>query len=201
MPDSEWPYKEKETDESVTITFEFLEVLNDIAGTHAMSVVGISKMEELAETLPAPRPDSSLWIGHGDPNDEGFAYQSWQIRTLKERLSPDGPVVRALGQQWVVMVASEWNDNFRPRIATAMGVEKNEVKDAAMADINRMRNDVIHHKGIATAKNTGRCELIPWFKPEDPIHVMPVHVSELMTYVGKTLPTTDIPGGPWQQRG
>jgi hypothetical protein len=190
-----------DNDESISVTREFIEVLNDIAGTHAMSILGIIQMAEFADTLEAPKPDSTLFIGYGDPNsEEGLAYQRWPIRTLEERLSPEGPVVRALGQQWIVMVASQWNDHYRKRIADALGIKTNEVEDAVMADINRMRNDIIHHRGIVTATNSGRCEVFRWFSEGEPIHVMPAHVADLMRYVGEVQASREIEGGPWKER-
>jgi hypothetical protein len=187
---------------SVAVTQAFLDELNDIAGIHAMALTGIIKMAEFAATLRAPRPDSTFFVGHGDPNsEEGFAYQHWPIRSLRERLGPDGPVVRALGQQWIVMVASKWNDHYRALIADALGIETNELKDAAMADINRMRNDIVHHRGIATARNTGRCEVLRWFAEGEPIHVLPVHVSELVAYFGGLQVTREIGGSAvWRER-
>lgn len=101
-----------------------------------MALLGIIKMQEFATTFPAPQPDSTLFVGHGDPNTAaGFTYQRWPIRTLAARLSPDGPVVRALGQQWVVMVASKWNDQYRSLISDALGLEKLVVE--ALRDARR----------------------------------------------------------------
>jgi hypothetical protein len=34
-------------------------------------------------------------------------------------------------------------------------VDKNEIRDAFMADIGRMSNDVVHHRWVATSKSTG----------------------------------------------
>ncbi len=191
-----------ENERSVKLTNEFIDELNDIAGIHAMALTGIIKMAEFAGTLKAPSANSTLFVGHGNPNSqEGLAYQRWSIRTLAERLAPEGPVVQALGQQWIVMVASKWNDHFRALIAKALGIEKNELKDAAMADINRMRNDIVHHRGIATKGNTGRCEVLRWFEIGEPLHVLPVHVSELMSYMGAVHSTADIePQALWKER-
>ncbi len=191
-----------ENEQSVRLTNEFIDELNNIAGIHAMALTGIIKMAEFARTLKAPSADSTLFVGHGNPNSqEGLAYQRWPIRTLAERLAPEGPVVRALGQQWIVMVASKWNDHYRALIAKALGIEKNELKDAAMADINRMRNDIVHHRGIASTGNTGRCEALRWFEVGEPLHILPVHVSELMSYMGAIHSTADIePGALWNER-
>jgi hypothetical protein len=192
----------QENAESVRLTLEFIDASNDVAGIHAMAVMGVAAMLSVAEDLPAPQPDSTLFVGHGDPNaEDGFAYQRWPIRSLPERLAPEGPVVRALGQQWGVMVAALWNDHYRAPIAAALGVEKNDLADVAMADVNRMRNDVVHHRGIATQRNTGRCEVFRWFDVGEPIHVMLAHVAELMGYLGNVQPTRDVGGGEWEARG
>jgi hypothetical protein len=42
------------------------------------------------------------------------------------------------------MVAALWNNHYRARIAPALGAEHSELADVAMADVNRMRNDVVH---------------------------------------------------------
>lgn len=192
----------EESDESIRLTLEFIEELNDAAGIHAMAVMGIAQMEAMTANFDAPSADSTLYVGHGDPDtDEGFAYQRWLIRSLPERLAPEGPVIRALGQQWLVTVAALWNDHYRTRIAAALDVPLNDVADVAMADINRMRNDVVHHRGIATRANTGRCDLFRWFRSGAPIHVMPVHVAELMSYVGRVEPSSEAGGGGWKLWG
>ena len=106
--------------EADEITHELLGVLNDAAGTHAMATMGIIRVREWALSVEVEdrTSESSVFIGHGDPNsDEGFAYQRWHLDTLPDRLDADGPVVRELGQQWVVLVASHWNDHYRHRIA------------------------------------------------------------------------------------
>ena len=60
----------------------------------------------------------------------------------------------------------------------------NDVTDPAMADINRMRNDIVHHRGIATVRNSGRCEVLRWFSPHETIHPMMAHIAEFMHYMG-----------------
>lgn len=182
---------------------EFLVQMNDVAGVHGMALFGAFQIHAVAmANEPVDRtPESSFFIGHGDPNTpEGFAYQRWRYDELDEKLASDGPVARALGQQWVVMVASLWNDHFRERLAVAKGMKKNEVEDPCLADINRMRNDIIHHGGVATARNSGRCEVLRWFSDGDIMHVYPAHVAEFMHYLGLVETTEGIGGGPWEPR-
>jgi hypothetical protein len=92
---------------------QFLARMNDVAGAHAAGFLGLIQFRSMIlEVEPENRtPDSKMFIGHGDPNSRaGFAYQRWSLDELPDQLHPDGPVVRSLGQQWIVMVASQWND-------------------------------------------------------------------------------------------
>lgn len=184
---------------------EFTELMNDLAGAHAFAVVGIICVRE--EVVPRSLPDNvgpdSMWFIGGPPGDpnvpgEAFSYQSWRIQDLPAHLDPDGPVFRALGQQWLVMVVAQW-EHYRKRLADAEGVETSEVEDAVLADLTRMRNDVVHHRGIATQHNTGRCERVKWFKVGEPVHVMAVHVAEFMGYLGRVHSVDDVGGDePWE---
>ena len=182
---------------------EFFAALNDLAGNHAMAVAGVAVTLERLEAVPVKPGEASMnLVGYDDPNSgSSFYWQKWPLATIGERLGPDGPVIRSIGQQWVVSVATQWNDHFRQRFADAEGVEAGEIKDPLMADMNRMRNDVIHHRGIATAKNTGRCEALRWFSAGAEIHVMPVHVVELMDRLGLVNKTSDFDSdsGPWEE--
>lgn len=191
----------KDNAESVRLTREFLEVLNDLAGTHAAALFGIMNLAEFGEELAREKPDGALHWGQGDPNtNAGFAYQRWDHSTLPERFAPEGEVVRTLGQQWIVMVAAQWNDHYRGRIAKALGIDRNDVGDAVMGDLTKMRNDVVHHRGIASARNTGRCEALTWFREGEPIHVMPAHITVVMEYVGNVQATKEIgDGGAWTE--
>src|SRR3954469_1801186 len=99
---------------------EFIDRVNDAAGVHGVALVGLIAVGRLAlDNAPENRtPQSSVFLGHGEPNaPEGFAYQRWKYDGLEERLAADGPVSRTLGQQWVVLVASLWNDHYRDRLA------------------------------------------------------------------------------------
>jgi uncharacterized SAM-binding protein YcdF (DUF218 family) len=179
--------------------------MNDLAGVHGLSVFSIGFLmrpwaEEQAANLANPTEDSSLFLGTGDPNVRGVAHLRWRFRDLPDRLDANGIVIRSLGQQWVVTVAAEWNENFRRRFAVAEGVEPNEIAESGMADINRMGNDVIHHSGIASERNSGRCEVFRWFAPGEVIHPMLVHVAEFMAYLGLLHDAERIDGGPWLLR-
>jgi len=179
---------------------EWAEVLNDIAGTHAFSLAGLALAHEhympLAENAPDPERDL-IWVQGFSPKDpDKFGYMKWKIKTIPERLAQDGPVAQRIGQQWAVLIHTQWEHNFRPRFAEAADIEKNDVKEPLMADIGRMRNDIIHHHGKATKKNCGRCEVLKWFQPGDTILITNKEAAEFMQRVGAITMLGDGRGVP-----
>jgi hypothetical protein len=179
---------------------EWAEVLNDIAGTHAFSQAGIALAREhympLVENAPDPERDL-IWVQGFSPKDpDKFGYMRWKIRTIPDRLATDGPVAQRIGQQWAVLIHTQWEHNFRPRFAAAAEIEKKDVKEPLMADIGRMRNDIIHHHGKATKKNCGRCEVLKWFQPGATILITAKQVSEFMEHVGAITVLGDGRGVP-----
>lgn len=176
---------------ALALVEEFKDVLNDIAGVHHTALMGVTKVREFFVPLlaDAPDPDLDLIIGHGDPNEaDTLGYQRWRIGDVAERLAEDGPVARDLGMQWAVMVAAQW-ESYRQKIADVQGVERNVITDQLMADVAYMRNDVVHHRGIATKQNCGRCKVLRWFEPGDAIVITTERVAEFMHALGMGIRT------------
>jgi hypothetical protein len=178
---------------------ELFDVLNELAGNHAVALAGVAtlleRLQERTESLDNITPDSMNLVGYGDPNsDEGIFWQAWPLIEMDERLGPDGSVIRSLGQQWVVTLAARWG-HFRERFARAEGKTPAEIREPIMGDITNMRNDVVHHRGVAARRNTGRCEVLRWFAPGEPIHVMPIHIVEVMNAYGLVRSAKDFDGG------
>lgn len=179
---------------------EFHGVMNDAAGAHAFAVWGLAMAtdwtEDPANLPPNLHAGSTFYFGHGEPTQGGFHYQRWLWSELPEHLGGQGTVMRHLGQQWLVLVVSHWEDHFRQRFAEYDGLsKKSEFKDPVFGDLNKMRNDVVHHRGIATDRNTGRCEELRWFEPGETIHIMPIHVADFMDYLGLKESMSDVQGG------
>jgi hypothetical protein len=192
------------TETSHEVWTDFTARMNDLAGVHSLTAFSVFYLlppwaQDQYANLANPQPDSSMFIGTGDPNADGVAHLRWRFADLPSHLDPEiGTIPRALGQQWIVMVATEWGEHYRRRFAAAEGVDVKAIKDAGMADITRMRNDVIHHHGIASTRNTGRCEVFRWFAPGAAIHPMMAHVAEFMSYLGLLHRSAEIRGGPWR---
>jgi hypothetical protein len=104
-------------------------------------------------------------------------------RKLSEAVSQvqdQGPVEALLGRQRIVAVYALWEEEYRPRLAKARGRSLTEEIYPLLGDLRRLRNDVIHHHGIATADNAGHCEVLRWFQPGEVILVDGQHFGDFL---------------------
>lgn len=167
---------------------ELAEFLNNAAAAHGFQVMGIKLAREQMATLAARQkpdpanPDSVIHMGVGDPNlPDSEPYAAWRISELPEQLADDGPVMRQIGHEWVVHVYTAWEHHFRPGLASALGLGDEGLRFPLLGDLRRLRNDIVHHRGVATSENTGRSELLGhWFAPGQVILIRGQEVSEFM---------------------
>jgi hypothetical protein len=73
-----------------------------------------------------------------------------------------------LANMCIVNLFQLWEDHYRGRLASALDVQKNDLKVAVFGDLRVLRNAIIHSLGIATPQ-VAKCEVLRWFKPGDPI--------------------------------
>lgn len=73
---------------------------------------------------------------------------------------PRGRAFIELSQQWIVTTFAIWEDHFRPRIATAAGLEPEDIGLPVIGDLRHMRNDIAHHLGVASAGRSARCKFV-----------------------------------------
>lgn len=185
---------------------EFIACMHDLAGAHGLAVMGVHRIEgsipDISELPPDKDEDSKFFIANSDPSMKGaFVYQNWKIDEMPDKLSPNGPVIKALGQQWLVMVYAEWDEHFRERLARAEGIEKNEIQDPVFGDLRLIRHDIIHCRGMATAEHSGKCQVLTdWMEIGKPIHIMPLHVAILMEYLGQVESPPSDSVQPWRVR-
>jgi hypothetical protein len=176
------------------ILAELSESLNLSAGAHSCASMGLRFVAERfdsASRLVEPNPDNpdpTLYFGLGDPNEAASRqYARWKVSELSQRLAQDGPVVAELGRQWLILIFTQWDSNFRPRLAAALGVEVAQLKVPVFGDLRHMRNDLLHNGGVASKDHTGRCESLHWFEPGKPIVITAEQIAEFMENVGPLL--------------
>jgi hypothetical protein len=145
----------------------------------------------------APRfpenPDPMIMIGIGPPDAaETPPYAGWKMSDALDQVKHNGQVETRLGHQWIVFLYELWENSYRPRLAAAHARDAGDEKYDLLGDLRRMRNDVVHHQGVATADNTGRCVLLPhWFKAGEAIRLEGRHFDEFV----RMIPWADLASG------
>jgi hypothetical protein len=174
------------------VLFDLERLLAMAAGAHALATDGVRL--ELKHLMDLPRhpdnPDPLLYFGVGDPNDPAAnPYAAWKTSNLPAMLAEDGFVVRQLGQQWAVFVFAEWESWVRPRLAQAHGCQIKDIAVDVFGDLRRIRHDIVHNGGTASATWSARCRLLRWFEAGHPLIITAKHVAEFMRQV------------PWMELG
>lgn len=148
---------------------------NDIAAAHGLSVMGLERLPAYVSTLPKHSMDQDPLILVGaDPADNPRTphYAGWRLSEVINQVKKNGPVETRLGHLWIVTLYALWEEKYRPQFAAAHGRSPDDEKYDLWGDLRHLRNDVVHHGGIATAENTGRCVLLRhWFQPGDVIRL------------------------------
>ncbi|OLT44005.1 hypothetical protein BJF87_24225 [Gordonia sp. CNJ-863] len=83
-----------------------------------------------------------------------------------------------LAGRWVVTFFTEWELNYRRRLAAIHGCPERAVRSTLMRDLGFMRNDYAHNRGIASSKQK-RCKRLKWFEPGDRMQPLQRHYQEL----------------------
>jgi hypothetical protein len=148
---------------------------NDLTAAHTFSVVGLRRISEYFAALPRypENPDPVIYIGTNPPNNPDTPpYADWRLSEALKQVEPNGAVEIRLGHQWIVFLYELWEHEYRPRLAKVHGRPVGDEKYDLLGDLRHLRNDVVHHHGVATSGNTGRCVLLShWFQPGDLIRL------------------------------
>lgn len=82
----------------------------------------------------------------------------------------------------MLTVYQRWEEVLRPQAVTLLGLsDKDDVKIPILGDLGLLRNDVVHHRGVASAGNTSRCEVLThWFAVGDRILIDPRKAYEFV---------------------
>jgi hypothetical protein len=115
--------------------------------------------------------NSNILYCNGNPNDPNTkAILICRQLEFKKKNCPSGKNYKIIGNICFVLIYTYWEDQYRSIIAKDVlnSSNKNEVKLNIMGDLSRIRNLIIHHKGIAD-KRVKECTTLNWFKPSDEI--------------------------------
>ena len=93
-------------------------------------------------------PRNTFWFGDTDPNSTDARYQ--YARTYGELAvdsAPEGITSVIHRRTVVVLVVASWEDSYRGRIASELGIEKNDLASNVFHDLNRFRQAILHAGG------------------------------------------------------
>ncbi|ALG84507.1 hypothetical protein [Gordonia phthalatica] len=103
------------------------------------------------------------------------------VATVQEYIEQgefDTVVQSRFASQWVVTFVTEWELNYRPRLARIHGCAGRDIASELMRDLGFMRNDYVHKRGIASSKQ-GRCKRLKWFSKGDNMQPRHEHYQQL----------------------
>ena len=163
---------------------EFESLLNSVTGLFVDSHDAYALLQNKVELEAEGKDwDSPIYYGNGPP---GAANHVAHTTTIAERISRNAygaENATFVGNMALVMIYSYWEDHYRTQIATALGLVKgDDLKSDVMGDIRRLRQSIVHHRGIATDE-IACCKVLTWFAPGDHIFLNEEMFLQLISYV------------------
>jgi len=108
-----------------------------------------------------------------DPSQPDVIHQ--RILRVKDHISdnsPGGSNEQQHSQAVLIFIFTYWEDEIRPRLSKAKGVEPNKITSDIMGDLRVLRNVILHSKGVIKPDKHKSLKLIKdMFKPNDRINV------------------------------
>jgi hypothetical protein len=163
-----------------TVVEDFKQAVIATCSIHGASLTGVRWLasEMSAQPRHPQNPDPTISFTDGNPNLQSTRHAGRMRVSEFSALSVTGGLAEQhLGQQLIVFVYTIWETVYRPTLASALGTEAKSIDVPILGDLRLMRNDILHHKGIA--KDSGRCVELRWFARGDVIALGPSHVVEL----------------------
>lgn len=155
---------------SQELMHEFSQEFRRSAGVMTFSQVGIRQFaESLTWNINNANPDPQIILARSAPTEPGARPDAaWRKSEVDGAADPNGWFQEWIGSAWLTMIYARWEDHYRPLFARTHEVDKNLVKSQIMGDIRNLRNDVVHHNGIA-GKNTAKNIVLNRFEPGEKI--------------------------------
>ena len=188
--------KETALESSIQIVQDFISFVNEATFVHGLSLGGARTVAAQMAAMPLEplNPDPMVSVGHGNPNDPGTVIVA-QLRKSEvvKKSQLGGPVDLILGQQWIVYVFGAWEGEFRPRLSVVHGCEERELQYPILGDLRHLRNDVLHHRGIASLEHSGKCVIL---KESFPVGSPILMTHEILVNILGNIPFTQLQTGP-----
>lgn len=159
---------------------DFVAEFGRMASARAFSLAGIWELKKKMAPLRTGSPDQLISLGPEDPTlDTSTVHGQWTVGELDEATTPGSWLSLWFSDAWIALIYARWELFYRPEFARVSGAEKEAITCDVMGDLRHLRNDVAHHAGIATAKETGKCTVMTRFQVGQRIALTPEDIKFL----------------------
>ena len=104
---------------------------------------------------------------------------------LSEVLGREGEAEQLAFKAWVEETYNiVWESDLRNAIRASFAANDAIRPEAdPLGDLRLIRNDLVHGAGIASAQRTGKCTVLRWFEPGDPMILTMGHVLDFLNHM------------------
>lgn len=141
---------------------EYIDFVNEQVGAYMSALAGfaghharVSRQVHRANRPVATRPPDKkgmptvVWASYEDPTKPDIIHN--QIIRCDEYLEanrPGGRNEQQHSRSILIFLFTYWEDEIRPQLARAKGVELNEIQSDIMGDLRTLRNVILHSKSV-----------------------------------------------------
>ena len=170
-----------------SVITEYLSVLDGITAVFLDSRNGFELLQAHIETQAGSKSwDEPIYFGDGPPATCENVAHATTIGDRIGRNACDGENCTFVSNMAVVSIYGYWEDHFRAEIAKALGKEKNQVASDIFGDIRRLRQSIVHHRGIAL-KDVESCKVLQWFSENDQIFLSETMYIQMLAEIHEYL--------------
>ncbi|MBA2422153.1 MAG: hypothetical protein H0V61_02870 [Chitinophagales bacterium] len=179
-------------------------VVDDLYGHYLDSTAGFSNnvrmIENAQNQIRSPGTDLDeliIYYTNASPNDPKNQMQHQTTQgNCKRRNATGGKNFLRAAQILIVLIFEYWDSEYRNRIAAALGYEDaSELKIPLIGDIRLLRQDIIHHQSIITAKTIKRLEVITGLSVNSELSLATFQVESLLRDVKECLDELVVKAG------
>ncbi|NJL18228.1 MAG: hypothetical protein HC938_14745 [Nitrospira sp.] len=141
---------------------EYIDFVNEQVGAYMSALAGfaghyarVSRQVHRANRPVSTRPPNEsgmstvVWASYEDPSKPDIIHnQIIRSDGYLEANRPGGANEQQHSRSILIFLFTYWEDEIRPRLARAKGVEPNEIQADIMGDLRTLRNAILHSKSV-----------------------------------------------------
>lgn len=152
---------------------EYIDFVNEQVGVYMSALAGFAGHHARVsrQVHRANRPSSTrknekgetvvVWASYEDPTKPDIVHN--QIIRSDEYLEanrPGGHNEQQHSRAIIIFLFTYWEDEIRPRLASAKGVDVHKIRSDIMGDLRTLRNVILHSKGVLRAERHATLKIL-----------------------------------------